>query len=309
MEKTKELIFIYSEMKRIDNTYASGVNIMLSPQFYTLKREQIPVKYTYQAKRIAPSLFDGFLEDAEAHKYFVYKEEDMWLIIAYHPEEIKAFIESKGLSAEKIVNVYFAEQIAESLMHPVLLGEREAMVNLGGTMTVVPQDALKSSERTMTIDDSMKPKKGVTFEGRGKSLISSNEAYTLAGILLLFCVIYFVEGSRYSSNDATLEKEMQILLEDYPSLQSSYTRKNIAHKYRAIDKKERKKREIIKALSHMIFKGSTLKLLTISDKRFKAQFACKDERVANKLKELAKKEKFNTSKVSNKRDIEIGGLL
>ena len=309
MEKTKELILIYADMKRVSRAYSDGVNIMLTPQFYTIKREDIPVKYSYQAKRIAPSLFDGLLENPEGYKYFVSKEDEDWLCIAYNPEEIKTFLEQKGILPEQVSKIYFAEQSAGRFIHPVLLGDKEALVNLDGTMTIVPQTVLNPDEKPMQITQDFTPKKGVAFEGRGKSFIATNEAYTLVAIFALFAVIYFAEGSRYSSNDAALEKEMQILLKDYPSLQSSYTRKNIANKYRAIDKKERKKREIIKALSHMIFKGSTLKLLTINDKRFKAQFACKDERVANKLKELAKKEKFNTSKVSNKSDIEIGGLL
>jgi len=309
MENTKELILIHADMKRVSREYNNGVNIMLTPQFYTIKREEIPVKYSYQAKRIAPSLFDGLLENSEAYKYFVVKEDEDWLCIAYNPEEIKIFLEEKGIVPEQVSKIYFSEQSAGQFVHPVLLGENDALVNLRGTMTIIPQVALNPDEKPMQITQALTPKKGVAFEGRGKSFISTNEAYTLAAIFGLFAVIYFVEGSRYGGDDAAEKAEMQALLENYPSLESSYTRKNIANKYKAIDTKERKKRDIIKALSHMIFKGSKLSSLSVDETKFKAQFSCKDASVTSKLKELAKKEKFNTSKIANSNDLKIEGTL
>lgn len=309
LESTKELLLIHRNMKPLTRAYPDGINILLTPQFYTIKREEIPVNYAYQAKRIAPSLFEGLLDDAEQYKYFVSKEESGWLFIAYNPEEIKLLLENKGIQAEQVSKIYFAEQVSHLFTHPVLLGENEALVNLAGTMTVVPQTVLNADEKPMLVTHAFTPKKGVAFEGRGKSLISTNEAYTFAAIFTLFSIMYFVEGTRYSGSGAAEEAEMNTLLENYPSLESSYTRNSVATKYRTIDKKERKKREIIRSLSHMIFKGSTLSSLYIDSKKFKAQFSCKDAKVTKKLKELAKEEKFNTSKIANGNDLIIEGTL
>lgn len=309
MENTKELMLIHSQMKHVSSVPAEGINIMLTPQFYTIKREPLPVKYAYQAKRIAPSLFEGLLEDLQNHKYFVFKEEDDWLFIAYDAEKIKTFLQQKGIEIAQVSKIFFAEQVADLFTAPMLLGEQEALVNLKGTMTVVPQVALNPDETPIQINTNFTPKKGVAFEGRGKSMVSTNESYTLAAIFVLFSIIYFVEGSRYGGESEIQAQEMQALLEDYPSLQSSYTRQSISDKYRKIDKNERKKRDVIKALSHMIFKGSTLTSLLVDDKKFQAQFACKNASIAKKLKELAKKEKFNTSKIANSNDVKIEGTL
>jgi hypothetical protein len=309
MENTKELMLIHLQMKHVSSVPAEGINIMLTPQFYTIKREPLPVKYAYQAKRIAPSLFEGLLEDVEHHKYLVLKEEDNWLFIAYNIEKIKTFLEQKGIVIAQVSKIFFAEQVVGLFTAPVLLGEQEALVNLNGTMTVVPQVALNPDETPLQINTNFTPKKGVAFEGRGKSMVSTNESYTLAAIFVLFAIIYFVEGSRYGGENEVQVQEMQALLEDYPSLQSSYTRQSISDKYRTIDTKERKKRDVIKALSHMIFKGSTLTSLFVDNKKFQAQFACKDANIAKKLKELAKKEKFNTSKIAHSNDVKIEGTL
>lgn len=303
-------MLIYRDMSSVSSIPANGVNIMLTPQFYTIKREELPVKYAYQAKRIAPSLFDGLLEDVQNHKYFVVKEENNWLFIAYDVEKIKTFLEQKGIEIAQVSKVYFAEQVVDLFTAPMLLGEKEALVNLNGTMTVLPQVALNPDEKPIRINANFTPKKGVAFEGGGgKSFIATSEAYTLASIFLLFAVIYFVEASRYGGENEAQVQETQDLLENYPSLQSSYARKSISDKYKIIDEKERKKRDTVKALSHMIFKGSTLTSLLVDDKKFQAHFACKDKSVVKKLQELAKKEKFNTSKVPNSNDVQIEGTL
>ena len=309
MENSKELILVHTHMKTVSAVPIDGVNIMVTPQFYTIKREELPVKYAYQAKRIAPSLFDGLVENLQDQKYFVTKENETWIFIAYDENKIKIFLESKGITSLQVSKMYFVEQALDAFTAPMLLGESEALVNLNGTMTIVPQLALNPDEKSIRINRNFSPKKGVSFEGRGKSMVSTNEAYTLAAIFMLFAMIYFVEGSRYDGDSEAQKKETQQLLEAYPSLESSYTRESILNKYQTIDTKERKKRDVIKSLSHMIFKGSTLTTLLVDDKKFQAQFACKDASVSKRLKELAKKEKFNTSKIANSNDVKIEGTL
>ncbi len=309
MGNNKRLILVYTEMEHYTDAQTGGVNIMLTPQFYTLKREDLPLKYLHQAKRIAPSLFDGLLEHPENHRYFVAKEGDKWLFIAYDIEKIKSFLTSKGFSLAHISKVYFAEQVRDLFTGPVLLGEKSALVNIDGTMTLVPQSILHPDEKPITFDASFTPSKGIAIEGNNKSFIESTEAYTLAAILSLFAVIYFVEGIRYGSSSTMQTQQMRKLLEKHPSLQSSYKRESIATKYKALDKQERKKREIVKSLSHMIFKGSTLTRLELDNKKFQARFSCNSASVCQKLQQLAKEEKLNFTKVVNSNEIRIEGTL
>jgi hypothetical protein len=308
MGKTRELILVHQEMRSINILPASGINIMLTPQFYTLVREDLPVKYAYEAKRIAPSLFEGLLEENNSYDYFVEKEEEGWLFIAYNSEMIASFLEAKGINVEYISKMYFAEQSLEYFVAPVLLGEREVLINLSGRMTILPKMALDSSIQTIAITHSFTPQKGVKLARKENSLMPSNDAYTLVAILLLFCAIYLVEASRYGGSNEAEQEEIQLLLADTPSLESSYTRDSILSKYRSIDKKERMKREVIKSLSRMIFKGSILTQLTLDEKKFQASFECKDISIVKRVKALAKKENFRVS-ILGKTNLKIEGTL
>ncbi|MDQ7086271.1 MAG: hypothetical protein Q9M36_15815 [Sulfurovum sp.] len=144
---------------------------------------------------------------------------------------------SKGIESERVSKMYFAEQSLEAFVDPVLLGESSALVNLYGTMTIVPQLALEPHSRRMSIHTGLTPQKGVSFEVGSKTLIPLNEAYTIASICILFMAIYLVEASRYGGSDHVHDEEILVLLEAYPALESSYTRNNILLKYREIDKK------------------------------------------------------------------------
>lgn len=161
----------------------------------------------------------------------------------------------------------------------------------------------------LVFDNSFTPKKGVGLQDAYGSVLSMKQASTLAAIFTLFSLMFFVEGSRYSNNVQVGEAQMQELLEDYPSLQSKYTRDNIVTKYKTIDTAERKKREIVKMVSDMIFKGVTLTSFDIDEKSYKVQFSCKDAQVVKRVQALAKKNKVNAIVIAGSNDLKIEGAL
>jgi len=311
MEKTKELLLVHTSMERV--TLLESVNVMLTPQFYTLKKEALPVKYAYQAKKIAPSLFEGLLEEGSSYEYMVYKEEDTWVFIAFDTEKITAFLESKGLVGGKVAKVFFAQQALDSFTAPLALSDKEALVVIDETVVVVPQSALSEDEQpSLVFGEDFTPKGGVTLKSKGMnhaSMITQKQSWALAAVFMLFAGLFLVESSRYGGETKESEAQLQSLYEAYPALQSSYARKGIADKYRSIDTAERKKRDAIKAFSGMIFKGVTLTSLQVNEKSFKAQFACADAGVAKKVKDLAKKAQYKTAEVQGSSDLSIEGTL
>lgn len=304
----KELILAHTSMKPVNLSHA--VNVMLTPQFYTLKKEVLPLNYAYQAKRIAPSLFEGLVEEGRDHDYIVWKEGDEWVFLAYDMEMITAFLARKGFALENVSKIFFAQQAVDLFDKPLVLGENEALVSLNQMVVVVPKGALAEDEdASLVFDNSFTPKKGVGLQDAYGSVLSVKQASTLAAIFTLFTIMFFVEGSRYSNNAQIGEAQMQELLESYPSLQSKYTRDSIVKKYKTIDTAERKKREIVKMVSGMIFKGVTLTSFDIDEKRYKVQFSCKDAQVVKRVQALAKKNKLNTAAIAGSNDLKIEGTL
>jgi hypothetical protein len=308
MAKNKALVLIYPTMPI--NDIKGSINIMLSPQFYTLKKESLPVKYAHQAKKIAPSLFDGLVDDEGAYEYTVIQENDQWVFLAYDNEEIKAFIRSKGIKEEQVDKVFFAQEALNSFTHPMPLGEKEALVVLDNTAVVVPLMALEGKDKpSLKFNNSFTPEKGgVTLKGENDALIEEKDSWMLAAVFALFAGMFLVEGLRSGGEDTSSKAQMQAILEEHPALESSYTRGPELEKYRAIDKIERKKREAIKAFSDFIFKGVILTALDVNDKTFSAHFDCADKKMAKKVQTLAKKQNYIV-KINSNNAVEIKGTL
>ena len=308
MGNNKDLLLVYPSMEQVKLSQA--VNVMLPPQFYTLKREILPLQYAYQAKKIAPSLFDGLLEEGKHYDYLVWKEEEKWVFLAYDLEMITTFLLSKGFTLENVSKIFFAQQSVDLFDKPLMLGENEALVSLDHTAVVIPKGALREEEGpSLVFNNSFTPKKGVLLPGAYGSVLSMRQASILAAIFTLFALMFFVEGWRYSNNTKAGESQLQELFEAYPSLQSKYTRDSIVTKYKTVDRVERKKRDMIKVLSGMIFKGVTLSSLEIDEKMVKVQFSCKDAQVAKRVKALAQKNQLNTIAIAGSNDLKIEGTL
>jgi hypothetical protein len=290
MGSNKKLLLVHAGMQR--QFLSHDVNVMLTPQYYTMKREELPVKYLYQAKKIAASLFDGLLEEVGEYSYMVYKEKKVWVFIAYSSGQIHSLLLSKGISPERVSKIFFAQQAVDAFSSPVLLKDEKALIAMNDTVVVVPKSALEEKTKIVEFTEKFAPKLGISLQGSIQSLLSIGQTITLACVFLLFSGIFFIEGARYAKSSLSTENEMQELLKAYPSLQSKLQRESISEKYKTIDRIERKKREIIKSLSGLIFKGSTLTALYISEKEFKSTFACDNKIVIKRLNQLAKKEHF-----------------
>ena len=302
----KQLILAHKKMEQVKLTEV--VNVMLTPQFYTVKKEFLPVKYAYQAKAIAPALFDGLLEDGiNGYDFLVWREEEIWVVIAYNMEKIVDFLLSKGLEQEKIGKIFFVEQVRERFTSALLLGESDALVVLNNVMVVVPQGLLSQEEKsTSHFDAYFTPKNGVVIRGAYGSVFSLSQTILLSAIFLLFGIMFFVEGSHFA-DDGETKGQIQTLFEANPTMESSYSRKAIKAKYEKIDKVERTKREVVKALGAMIFKGVSLSALDINEKEFKATFACENIAVKTKLKTLPSPVEIKYIEIAGTNDLIIEG--
>jgi len=282
-ENKKNILLVYRSM----SPYASeaAVDIMLTPQFYMVKKEKLPIRTRYRAQKIAPSLFEGLLEQSSRYQFFVYQDEDEWVFIAYEPEEIAAFLQEKGLTPPKVGKVYFAEQIVKSLSQPLPLGETEVLTVLDNTVVVVPRFALGDD---IDVNTSVlpRPKHSVSFDYSEQKLLNKEQTTVLAAIFILFALVWFAEGLRYSKESRLLETRAEEIYAQYPSLQSRYTRESIIGKYKQIDTLERKKRKLVEQISGMLFKGVTISAFEINQERYKVVFTVKENSVAKRLKSL-----------------------
>lgn len=305
---SKELLLVHTAMKHV--SLSEPVNIMVTPQFYTLKKEILPVTYAYQAKRFSGSLFDGLLDGEGSYDFFVYKENEYWVFIAYDLGKITHFLQTKGFNPGDVSKIFFTQQSVEEFTAPYVLSDQDALVVLDEIVVLVPANALSSEEpSSLKFDRHFTPKKGVSLEDASSSIFTIKQAVLFSSLFVFFAMMFLIEGSRYGGGNGSTEEELQSLYADYPSLKSTYTREGIVSKYRELDKTERAKRDAVKKLSDMIFKGVTLTSLYVDHKNVKASFSCNNKKIAQRVENLGKKAQFKVSKTKGSHDLQMVGTL
>ena len=288
---------------------SEALDIMLSPQFYTLKRENLPIRYHFQAKKLASSILENLLPEEGGYEYYVFKDKDSWAFMAYNPVEIVSFLQSRGISAEQVSKLYFAQQVSEMFNTPVLLDENTALSSVQESATVVPRVLLPDETQYQNFDETFRPKTGISFSAGMHSIIEQKEAWMMGAFFLIFALLFAIEGVRYSRVADAMQEEVALLLQDYPALQSQYARENIAKKYRRIDKEERHKREVLKSISRLVLPGVEVESLLMGKKYYSAAFKCPDEQTVVRILSLAKEKQYKASRVGSENIVKIEGSL
>lgn len=284
-------------------------DIMLSPQFYTYKHEDLPVRFHFQASKLAPSILENLLPAEGSYDYFVFREGDGWGFIAYDPGQLSRFLKERGIAVEKISKLFFAQQSADRFVPPVSLTESEALSTIQHTATVIPKMLLSKETEYQTFSDDFRPSGGKSFGAGSRSIIGTKDAVIAGAAFAAFAMMFTAEGIRYRLVTDALQKKVDQLLKDYPSLQSQYTRENIAQKYHKIDKEERHKREVLKRLSRLLLPGVELESLLLEGRRFSVVFKCPDEKSVVRVQSLAKEKQFKSSRIGSENLVKIEGSL
>jgi len=128
--------------------FTGDYSLILSPQFYWVKRVKLPVKSEYRAKKLAPSVFEGSLPEGEQYFYDVKyeKDKDSFIVIAYSKEYIYKFIREKMSPKTKIRGIYFAQYELKDLKTCIAIDEDISLGNVDGLLIQVPSACVHSDD-------------------------------------------------------------------------------------------------------------------------------------------------------------------
>ena len=273
-----------------------SIDIILTPQFYTFIREELDVKFSYQAKQIAGSLFDDYLDHRKEYQYHVYKCDNLWCFFAYNIQEIDAFLESIGIEKHRVSKIYFAQQLVEKIENPIFLDESSVLYNIDNIVTLVPLQIMNPSVEYNSLDiNAFKLKGGVTMGSSLNSYVSLKETILLSSIFCILGGISIFEGDRIKRSIASDNAKLTELLDENPRYTSSLARESILTKYAPIDKKERAKRQAIKDISKLLSNKSQLKILSIDKNKIQAKIKTQNRTIRKQIKERALNKNFKFS--------------
>jgi hypothetical protein len=291
MGRSNRRLLVHKHMAEIKIN--ETVDIILTPHFYTFIREELAIKFTYQAKNIAPALFDDYLESNKSYQYHVYKCGEGWCFFAYAINEIISFLQQKGIEPYRIGKIYFAQELASQLNKPLSLSNHDALYTIDQTVTILPKRLFPSETTYGEIDlEKVVLRNGISISSSLDSVIPMKQTVIISSLLLILAGEFMIEGHRIKASIADQYKLQEDLLADNPKLASSLIRNSQLERYQPINDQERKKRDNIMLISKILSNRNSLKKLTVDEKKISFMIKTKDSMEDKQVIKKAKKDNF-----------------
>lgn len=275
--------------------------VILTPQLYNYKHESLKLRFAFQAKKIAPSLFVGLLDDEHEHDYSVHRADSGWHFFAYDPKAIRSMLQEKGIPINRVKKILFAQQLADKFSDGIEVGSGWQLKTIGDQVTFMPIDETDPPKGDLGTLLKRLPSGSIRLVDTKSTLLPRKGALLVAALFIIGALLYLIEALSYSRS----LKEVSAPTVDDPKLKSAYVRKNILQKLQKLEESERPKRETIMKLSNLTIKGVELLSLELNSGKIVASFVAKQDDAKQKWLQLATSLGFKPTINGNEMKVEV----
>lgn len=300
MSKNRHVILVDNE--RVNLQGRELVDIILSPKYYWAKKEDLPVKYAYQAKTYAPSSFEGIIPEGNYNFLAKKADEGFWLY-AYDDAYVIQELEKIGLNPSQIGDVYFAQNEFENLQRPIKVNSHEVLTNHNGSIIKVPNQMV---EQKMQLGEYFVDNELSNFSvslNKFSQFIDFKKAYSIIAVLSVLILFYLVEFIWLKNTQSNQEARRAQITKTYKMPSTKMQAKAILNQ---LDKKmnaqialREKFSQIIKA---PLLPNEYMTKVEYKSKKFKISVQISKDSQANILQRYFKKY-FKIDDVNKKKNI------
>jgi hypothetical protein len=246
-----------AKMLFLDKEYSCSVDpeekyhVVLSPTLYWVKKVKLPLKYAHEVKKITPTLFEDTIPIGN-YNYFVYKEGEEFVVIAYEDSVILSLLAEKGVSLHQVTALSFAQSSFKSSELPLRINE-EYVVALKDEIVVLLPAQWFLEAKDLKESDLLASKQTITLE-QFSHIVDHKTLYTIIVVLLLFVFVLVGEYLYFSKEKKELEGQKAELFEKYHLKPTLMQNSAILQKYKKGDLKEEKLRKYISYFLNMRLK-------------------------------------------------------
>ena len=273
--------------------------VLLTPAFYWFKAQELPVKRVSQAKEIAPSLFDGTIDEGNYSYMAIKREEGFWLF-AYDDTLIANRLTQIGLKPSQIDSIYFAQSECFDIPEAIEVDERYALISTDGIVSLAPLAYVPHHVSFKSyFDNHSFSKDRVSVNFFQNSFIDEKYIYTMMLVSILFIVLYLGE---YLLIHQQLTKESlrsYTLTQKYALPETSFEIKGLKNSLKAKEKRQIELREDLKKLLALpLQKGEYITKIELKEKMAHLEVMLSEPKRAETIKRhLQKSMKITKAKV------------
>ncbi|MDR2081547.1 MAG: hypothetical protein LBP54_06650 [Campylobacteraceae bacterium] len=213
--KTYDHKIVFIDDKHMSVVGIDAFDIILSPKFYWTKIQTLPVKYAFQAKEYAPSVFDGFIPKGD-YSYKAVNQNGKFLFFAYDVKSILENLDAAGIKPALIRKVYFAQTEFASCPYDIKIDAKNALIIREGKVIKAPLSIAKECVGMDAVLQTIKPSKITINLGKFNRIYEKQGA--LKGIiyaLIFLNILVFAELFYLSSIVSFKENQKEEILKQY----------------------------------------------------------------------------------------------
>lgn len=188
------------------------VDVILSPSLYWVKRVTLPVKYLYEVKKLLPAIFEEILPEGN-YSYHAYREGDGYIAFAYDDRVILELLQAKGLGANSVEKLYFAQSELSNLEGAYRVNETQSLTVKEGICVLLPS-IWTPQAKELDLEPLKLSKHNVTLSEFGH-IVDSSSLTKYGVVVLLFALLFGFESYLVASKSQALQEERSALFERY----------------------------------------------------------------------------------------------
>ena len=276
--------------------------VILSPQYYWVKKTALPVKRVGDARKLAASVFEGSLPAGE-YSYEVARSEDgEFILIAYDRAAISEALAEKFTDAAKVRSVHFAQDACAALQECCTVDEKSSLVNLNGLLMQIPRNCTDPKLDIETFLKDLNPTaRKVKLGSLDMEVIDRRTVVALGVVFALFLSALGIEYVDYKAASSDLEKARAALIRKYDLPPTTMQLASIRSRLFKTYKEQKKMRDALYDISKLpLQKSEYIKTLAFDDKSGTLEIALHDPAREAAIKAaLSKKHKILQSRIND----------
>lgn len=208
-KKNNPIIFV---SRTSSVTLIEKSDIVLSPEFYWVVQKKLPVKYIWQAKKLAPSVFDGLLPEGE-YQFKAIREEDSFYLFAYDNTYIMNHLKKIINNIDLVDNIYFAQnELSKNLAYSF---EGKILCAQNNIFVLMPESLVDNENITVKKPTVEKLSPYKISLDTYSSFIDKKSFNFIVIILMILTTFNMIEAFYYKNSLNQLHAQSKSLFETY----------------------------------------------------------------------------------------------
>ncbi len=235
----------------------ASLTLVLSPQYYWVKRVQLPVTRAHQAKRYAPAIFEEHLPDVAHFDYIVTKlpGKNNFVIVAYDADAIFDTLKKQIGDFSKVKRVCFTQFEFAEMEGCLAIEEGASLQRVDDLILYMPASCSDGAHVKHYLENHRLSHHCIIPAVLRQQLIPKRYAYGIVAAMMLLALGFGLEWLYHLKEKREILQSMASLRAQYHLPATSMQRESILGRLQKVAREQKQIRKLLQSVAAMPLDG------------------------------------------------------